>query len=269
MPLDDDASNTIATRMLADYDAVTPGMLYADGLRLDLPDAWRVQTAVTRLREARGERVVGYKVGCVDPGNQALMGVPHPVWGRLWNSEQYGDAASLAKSDFANISIEAEFGVTLARDITPGMSIDELVGCIDAIHPLLELHNLVMRGDAPHGHELVSNNCINCGVVRGAPVTELADSRQTDLKLIYDGKIVDEWATLSWPGDILAAVDWLAGNLSEHGLSMKAGDLILTGAWGPPIPVEGHTLVEVTSSAFGSVSATFNYFPDGGTREAG
>jgi 2-keto-4-pentenoate hydratase len=257
MSLNNNALTTIAARMLADYDAKTPGTVFAEGLRLDLPDAWRVQTAVTQLRETRGERVVGYKVGCVDPGNQAHMGVPHPVWGRLWDSEQHRDGATLAKADFANLSIEAEFGVTLARDVLPGMSNDEIVSCIDAVYPLLELHNLVMRSDAPNGHELISNNCINCGVVRGAPVTDLAAARQTDLRLVYDGVVVDEWASLSWPGDILAAVDWLAGSLSEHGLSMNAGDFILTGAWGPAIPVRNHTLVEVTASAFGNVSATF------------
>ena len=247
----------IAARMLLDYDNVTPGTIYAEGLRLDLSQAWRLQTTVTKLREARGEQVVGYKVGCVDPGNQKMMGVPHPVWGRLWASEQHEDGVVLAKSDYANVSIEAEFGVTLSRDVVSGMSIDEIASCVEAVYPLLELHNLIMRGDAPHGHELVGNNCIHSGVVRGAPIRDLNGDRQTDLKLVYDGSVVDEWASLSWPGDLLAAVDWLAGNLETHGISLKAGDLVLTGAWGPPIPVGEHTGVEVRSSGFGNVTAIF------------
>ena len=258
MQIDDARIDAIAARMLADYDAATPGTIYAEGLRLDLSDAWRLQTAVTRLREARGERVVGYKIGCVEPGNQQLMGVPHPVWGRLWASEQHRDGAVLAKSDYANVSIEAEFGVTLSDGVVPGMSIDEVAACVDAVYPLLELHNLVMRGEAPNGHELVGNNCIHSGVVRGAPVTDLRGARQTDLNLVYDGSVVDQWGSLSWPGDLLAAVDWLAGNLEAHGIALKAGDLVLTGAWGPPIPVRDHSSVEVRSCGFGQVSATFN-----------
>ena len=38
--LDDDTLNTIAHQMLADYDAVDPGKIFADGLRLEIPDAW-------------------------------------------------------------------------------------------------------------------------------------------------------------------------------------------------------------------------------------
>ena len=48
--LEEDTLNTIAHQMLADYDAVEPGKIFADGLRLGVPDAWRVQTAVTHLR---------------------------------------------------------------------------------------------------------------------------------------------------------------------------------------------------------------------------
>lgn len=257
MALDSSTLGDIAARMLADYDAGTPGLIFAEGLRLELSDAWQLQSAVTQLREARGEQVIGYKVGAVDPGNQKLLGVPHPVWGRLWASELHNDSATLKKSDYANISIEAEFAITLSRGLSPGMSIDEIAASVEAVYPVLELHNLLMRSDRPHGHELIANNCINCGVVRGAPITDLSAPRQTDLKLIYDGKTVDDWNSLRWPEDILGAVDWLAQSLGEHGLRLQAGDLVLTSAWGPPIPVDACTRVDVTSSAFGSVLATF------------
>ena len=98
MKLDDDALNRVAARMLEDYDATKPGTIYAEGYRLELADAWRVQTAVTRLREARGEKVIGYKAGCVSPGNQKMMGLSQPVWGRLWESELHDDGVTLNKA---------------------------------------------------------------------------------------------------------------------------------------------------------------------------
>jgi 2-keto-4-pentenoate hydratase len=244
--------------MLADYDAGNPGTVFGEGVRFELGDAWRLQGAVTRLREARGEQVVGYKVGCVSPGNQKTMGVAQPVWGRLWNTEQYQDGVVLSKANYNNIAIEAEFGVTLARLVTPDMALEEVAASVDALYPLLELHDLVMRGEPPHGHELVANNCINCGVVRGAPIRDLHASRDTDLKLVYDGDVVDAWASLTWPGNILAALAWLARDLATQGLELSAGALVLTGAWGPPIPLATHTHVEVTSSTFGNVAATFS-----------
>ena len=43
----------------------------------------------------------------------------------------------------------------------------------------------------------------------------------------------------------------------SKGIKLKKGELILTGAFGPPIPIQDKKLVECKSSALGSVSATF------------
>ena len=39
---------------------------------------------------------------------------------------------------------------------------------------------------------------------------------------------------------------------------LKKGDLILTGVYGFPIPINKKKVIEVTSSAFGDVKAIFN-----------
>ena len=53
----------MARRMLADYDARTPGQLFAEPLDLTTVQAYALQAEIARLREERGERVIGYKVG--------------------------------------------------------------------------------------------------------------------------------------------------------------------------------------------------------------
>ncbi len=256
--LNDERVEAIAERMLADYDAANPGTVFAEGLRLSIPDAWRLQTAVAALREQRGEAVVGYKIGCVCKGNQQMMGLPHPVWGRLWSSEQHQDGIHLQKSAFANLALEAEFAVTLGRAIdTDKASPGELLDSIAAVYPVIELHNLVLRGEPPRGHELIANNGILAGVVGGERIADPSTPLTTDLALVFDGKTVDSWASLRWPDDILSAIGWLAEKQAEAGRRLERGAMILTGAFGPPIPLEDKTRVDVTSSAFGNVSATF------------
>ncbi|MDH3661754.1 MAG: hypothetical protein OEU92_17275 [Alphaproteobacteria bacterium] len=256
--LDDETLEAIAERMLADYDEANPGTVFAEGLRLSIPDAWRLQTAVTALREQRGESVVGYKIGCVCEGNQEMMGLTHPVWARLWSSEQHRDGVALKKGSFANLALEAEFAITLGKTVDPKKtSPGELLQAISAVYPVIELHNLVLRGDPPRGHELIANNGILAGVVSGQGVLDPGTPLTTDLALVFDGETVDSWASLKWPDDILSAIGWLAEKQAEAGRRLEQGDMILTGAFGPPIPLEGKTRVDVTSSAFGNVSATF------------
>ena len=59
--------------MLADYDARRPNEIFAErGTEwLTLDDAYTVQHAVAELRKARGERSLGYKVGCASAAIQA------------------------------------------------------------------------------------------------------------------------------------------------------------------------------------------------------
>ena len=256
--LDDDTIDAIARRMLDDYDRREPGTVFAEGLRLSIPDSWRLQAAVAALRERRGETVVGYKIGCVCAGNQEMMGLAHPVFGRLWSNERHDDGAVLEKSAFANPAIEAEFAVMFDRAVDPEKaSAGEILSAVVAVAPVIELHNLVLRGDPPHGHELIANNGIHAGVVYGRAVPVPKTPLVTDLALIFDGETIDSWASLRWPDDILSAVGWLAEKQAEAGQRLEKDDIILTGAFGPPLPLEGNTRVDVTSSAFGNVSATF------------
>ena len=249
---------TIAERILHDYDRAEPGTQFGEDLRLEIEDAWLVQDVVAQLRIDRGEKDVGYKIGCIVESNQQRMGLTHPASGRLWASEIHEDCITLPKSEFANVALEAEFAVELSEDIEPGRTTDrDLLRAIKAIYPVIEIHNLVLRSEKPHGHELLANNAIHAGVVRGAAITEFDNELATDLALIFDGQTVDSWDSLHWPNDMLAAVNWLVERLAGKGNKLRAGELILTGAFGPPLPLGPGTKADVTSSAFGSVSAVF------------
>ena len=87
-----------AHKILSDYDAKTPGRIFKDKIRISNEDAWRLQSAVTDLRQRRGEEVIGYKIGCVAKETQDKMGFTKPAWGRLWNSELHLNGVSLKKS---------------------------------------------------------------------------------------------------------------------------------------------------------------------------
>ena len=228
----------LAARMLGDYDRRTPGTPFADGLRLSIDEAYRLQSRVARRRQARGERVVGYKIGCVAPVNQARHGLSHPVWGRLWSSEQHPTGTTLPQGDFANVAVEAELGVTLGRDV--GRDARGVAGVVAAVAEMVvavELHNLVLRGGDPTGPELIANNAIHAGVVRSPGVEAPPAGTVMDLALEFDGARVDAWSDRRWPDDVLSALPWLARELARHGLRLEAGQLVLVGAWGPPRPL--------------------------------
>ena len=247
-----------AHKILDDYDAKTPSGIFKDKISISIEDALRIQLAVTNLREKRGEEVIGYKIGCVSKDTQRKMGFTKPAWGRLWKNELYLDGVTLDKRNFANPAMEAEFGIVLNRDLTPELvNLDYILDSIQTIHPIIEIHNLVFNGDPPFGAELLANNAIHAGVVMGKPTKANIKSEITDLKLIFDNEIIDTWSDKKWPHDMLSEVEWLVKEQDKIGNILKKGNLILTGAYGLPIPINDKKLIQVTSSLFGNVSALF------------
>ena len=248
-----------ANKILEDYDFKNPGVIFKEKKIITNEDALLIQSNVARLREKRGEKVIGYKIGCVSKDTQKKMGFNQPACGYLWKSELYASGVELNKKDYTNPAMEAEFGVILNRDIKPDLaSFDYILQSIEGIYPLIEIHNLVFYGNEPYGAELLTNNAIHAGVILGSETKLPSDKTKTDLKLIYDQEVIDTWTNKIWPNDMLSEMEWLVKEQAKKNNYLKKGDLILTGAYGFPVPINDKKLVEVTSSAFGDVMATFN-----------
>ena len=248
-----------AQKILEDYDSKDPGIIFKRKIKISNTEALLIQSTVSKLRKKRGEEIIGYKIGCVLKETQKKMGFTHPAWGTLWKNELYTSGVSLSKKDYSNPAMEAEFGIILNRDLKPEpISFKYILESIESIHPLIEIHNLVFYGDAPHGAELLANNAIHAGVILG-PETKFPKSNQsTDLKLIYDKEVVGAWFDKKWPHDMLSEIAWLVKEHAKINNILKKGDLILTGAYGFPVPINEKKVIEVTSSAFGDVKAIFD-----------
>ena len=248
-----------ANRILEDYDAKNPSTIFKKKIRLSNEDALNIQSIITKLRLKRGEEVIGYKIGCVLKDTQKKMGFTKPAWGCLWNSELHPNKSILHRKDYSNPAMEAEFGIILNRDLKPELSsFNYILDSIKGIYPLIEIHNLVFHGSEPYGAELLANNAIHAGVILGSENKLPKNRTETDLKLIYDNEVIDKWTNKIWPLDMLSEMEWLVKEQAKVNNTLKKGNLILTGAYGFPVPINEKKLVEVTSSAFGSVQANFN-----------
>ena len=248
-----------SNKILEDYDNKIPGSIFKEKQRITNEDALLIQSKVASLREQRGEEVIGYKIGCVSKDTQKKMGFNQPAFGYLWKSELYKSGTILNKKDYTNPAMEAEFGVILNRDIKPEVtSFSYILESIQGIYPLIEIHNLIFYGEKPYGAELLANNAIHAGVILGTESKVPENKLETDLKLIYDKEVVDKWTDKNWPFDMLSEIEWLVKEQAKNNNFLKKGNLILTGAYGFPVPINEKKLIEVTSSAFGDVKATFN-----------
>ncbi len=247
-----------SNKILEDYDAKNPSQLFKDKVVISNENALLIQSKVADLRLKRGEEIIGYKIGCVLQNTQKKMGFTHPASGFLWKSELHYTGVKLNKKDYSNPAMEAEFGITLNRDIDPELvSFDYILESVQSIYPLIEIHNLIFRGNEPHGSELLANNAIHAGVILGPENKLPINNEITDLKLVYDNDVIDKWIDKKWPFDMLTEIEWLVKHKAKTKNILKQNDLILTGAYGFPVPINEKKLIEVKSSAYGNVKSIF------------
>ncbi len=222
---------SVAARQVRDYDTHRPGTIFQDPtFALTIGEAYAVQLEAARLRSARGERVAGYKIGCVSRAVREQLGTEHAVFGHLFRGEMLASPASLDASDFCELGIEGEVAVRLARDLSDLDALREFPGAFVAeALPVIELHNYVLRGPAPRAAEVVANNALQAGTV--VPEGSAAPWQGGDLGLrVRIGDRVDDHARV----DPCATVFELASRLASYGITPRAGQVLLTGS---PLPL--------------------------------
>ena len=101
---------------------------------LDLAEAYAVAARIRALRQARGERPVGRKIGFTNTTLWERYGVTGPMWNFMYDTT-VRDLADLAGGfelgKLAEPRIEPEIVLHLGRAPEPGMAAAELIGCVD------------------------------------------------------------------------------------------------------------------------------------------
>lgn len=221
----------LARRMLADYDAKTPGQHIGESLDLTTVQAYFLQAEIVRLREQRGERVIGYKVGCTSRLIQVQLGVKEAIFGRLFDTECHPSGMHLSSARYANLAVEGEMAVRLSRDLpSEPLSVEECREAIAEVFPVIELHHYVLPKSWPPGQWLIASNGLHAGFVLAEAETRcsglVSDARNLRIRINEVGA-ADDAASLTCP---IESLRWLASRLAQFGLHLCKGQVILTGS---------------------------------------
>jgi 2-oxo-3-hexenedioate decarboxylase len=128
-------SESIATELLAAYDAGTRAPLFSTRPEgLTLPQAYEAADVLRRLRIARDERPLGWKIGFTNRSIWDRYRVHAPIWGPVWDStvaqiDGISHGVSLGRLVQPRLEPEIVFG--FARAPTAGMSTEALAECLE------------------------------------------------------------------------------------------------------------------------------------------
>ena len=218
----------IASETLAALDTrapITPFTGRVPGF--DLAAAYRVTAELRRLRTARGERVVGRKLGFTNRNIWPEYGVYAPIWGDMFDTtvrDISPEGASFDLSMLAEPKIEPEIAFGLARAPEPGMDETALLGCIGWVAHGLEIVQSVYPGWVFEAPDTVAACAMHGGYMLGPRQPVAPGERDTWLVALADFSVTLERD--GEPADRGHASDVLDGPLSalRHLVELLAAD---------------------------------------------
>lgn len=222
-----------------------------------LAAAYAVAEINVRQRLAEGARIVGKKVGLTSPAVQKQLGVDQPDFGVLFEDMEYLSGADVPMSRLIQPKIEAEVAFVVGADLgerPPTWA--EFLRCIAHALPALEIVDSAIADWKITLVDTVADNASSALYVLGdQPVSVGAlQLAAVAMRLSKGGQVVSEGTGAACLGHPLRAAWWLARTMAERGQPLRAGEVVMSGALGPMVPVAAGDAIEADMGPLGRVS---------------
>ena len=232
--------------------------LPADLRPADRAEGYRVQACIM---DHTALPLFGWKIAATSTAGQAHINVDGPLAGRILAERVIADGGVSALGNTLMRVAEMEFAFRMGRDLPPRATPytqDEVLAAVDTLHPAIEIpdsrfHDFTLVG-AP---QLIADNACAHQFVLGPATT--ADWRGLDLaahavRAHIDDAVAGEGTGANVLGDPRIALTWLVNELSTHGLTLKAGEVVTTGTCVKPVDITGLGKVRGDFGLLGQVS---------------
>ncbi|HEX8496247.1 MAG TPA: fumarylacetoacetate hydrolase family protein [Actinomycetales bacterium] len=221
---------------------------------LTLEQAYDVQRAVLARRVARGERVVGAKLGFTSAAKMAQMGISDIIVGEVTDAMAVADGGDVDLGRFIHPRIEPEVAFRLARDVDLADPHVDVVAAVDAVAPALEIIDSRYRAFRFSLPDVVADNTSAAAYVLGSwtPIAQAGDLGVLAVRLVVDGADAETGSSADILGHPLAALRALVPLARGKGLQLPAGHVVLAGAATAAVPF-GESRVEAHVAGLGFV----------------
>ena len=204
-----------------------------------------------------GERIVGKKVGLTSKAVQEQLGVDEPDFGVLFQGMEYLDGEEISFSSLVQPRAEAEVAFVVSRDMEGDKpTYGEFLSSLAYALPAIEIVDSVIYDWRLSLADTVADNA-SCGVyvLGDQPISVGALSlANIGLRMDRNGRTESVGAGAACLGHPLRAAYWLARTMAHRGKGLKAGEVILSGALGPMIPLAHGDVLNAFIGELGSVS---------------
>ena len=201
--------------------------------KISIAEAYAVQDQVAALRVARGEEIVGYKVGCTSAAIRRQFGLQEPISGRLFRPHVHQEGAERYWGDYLNCAIEPEMVLTIGADLADTDLPDAaLIDAIEHVGAGIELHHFHFWFAPPSSQELICSGGIHAGLILGRDRVSPRELSFSDelFSVRKKGEEITAARASEIMGGPLHSLRWLVNSLTERGSMLKKGTLVIPGS---------------------------------------
>lgn len=254
-----------------DVDSVATELLACEGERrdrepftddwtdLDLATAYRIQDETLRRRLARGEQVVGIKLGLTSRAKQKRMGIDVPLVAWLTDAMVLPAGEPVPQDALIHPRIEPEIVFVMGDRLQgPGVTAAQALAAVSHVLGGAEVIDSRYREFRFTLPDVVADNASSGAYVTG-PVALPAQSLDLAAEAVLvevDGEIVDSATGAAVQGHPAEALALAVNDLGRRGIAVEAGWVVLTGGMTDAVHVPPGTTVACHFTNLGSVYLT-------------
>lgn len=229
---------------------------------MTIEDAYQISKLLfsKRIQEPQvgGKRIqpVGRKIGLTSRAVQTQLGVNQPDFGYLTSDMVVETGGSIAPHQLIQGRVEGEVAFVLGRDLKgPGVTFENVIRATDHVLACIEVIDSRISDWKIKIQDTVADNASSAFLVLGTRprlLTDL-DLRIAGMTLRLNGEVESTGVGAACLEHPVNAVAWLANTLGILGEGLRAGDIVLSGAYGPVVPFKPGDQCEVEISGLGQV----------------
>jgi 2-keto-4-pentenoate hydratase len=223
-------------------------------------EAYRIQLITVEAQLSEGRKVVGKKIGLTSPAMQQMFNVNEPDYGHLFDNMLAYQGAEVSASRLLQPRIEGEIAFVMERDLMgPGVTPADVIRSTAGVTAALEIIDSRIRDWKIKIQDTVADNASSGAFVLGSklvPLTDL-DLRCVGFVMTKNGQLAATGAGAAVLGSPVQSVAWLANKMGEYEISLKAGEVILSGAAAAAVPVQAGDSIHLTVDRIGDVACFF------------
>ena len=246
------------------YEALSSGKtvspLTSRGFEISVEDAYHIQQRMLSRRIAKGERVIGKKIGVTSKAVMNMLSVHQPDFGYLLDGMVYNEGESIPMATLIQPKAEGEIAFLLNKDLMgPGLTAADVLAATEGVMACFEIVDSRIQDWKIKIQDTVADNA-SCGVlvlggVRKSP--RKLDLALAGMVLAKNGDIISTSTGAAVQGSPVNAIAWLANTLGRLGIGLKAGEIILSGSQSPLVPVVAGDSLTCNVGGLGGTSVRF------------